>query len=136
MSFKAQRLLELSSIQFQKLIKMHIWGNLTLLPLVTFLLNCLINHFKSFFINLESIKKSELDRDELLSQKPPKRAPLGSILNVHHLFPLLFSCFIIFDTLWALWVNDWHYSSQGLPEMLVHRMYPPVFHTLVSLNDF
>lgn len=113
---------------------MPIFRNFTLLPFCKFLINCLINHCKSFFVNLESIKKADVDRDELLRQKPPKSTPFGSVFNSNHLFPLLFSCFIIFDTVYGLSQNDWQYSSQGLPEMLMHRMYPLVFHQLVNMH--
>lgn len=114
---------------------MLLFHNFTLLTLCKFLIACLINHFKNLFQNLESIKNVEFDRGELLRQKPPKNAPFGSVFNSNHLFPLLFACFLIFDTLYGLSQNGWQYSSQGLPDLAIHRMYPPAFHQLVSLQN-
>lgn len=102
--------------------------NYTKKPLILKLETTAKSHYRHLILNLDTVKNAKqlkLDKDELLLESRNYSAshPARQFQSTY-ICPLLISFFLLLDSLYVFYENDFKYSSEQMESLVFHRIFP------------
>ena len=97
------------------------------------ILNIFLTHLRCLFYDLDPVKdaaKYGLDCNQILLQKfePSNDSDANTInYNIHYFIPFVLILGVALDILHSFYQHNFHYSSQGMPNMFSHLIMPKIF---------